>query len=305
MKSDSIQTVRPLEAGVVYAFSDCAEPVCIVRSGDRLAIETLDCYSGQIRSSADLGNLDRSRINPATGPIRIEGAKPGDILCITIDAIELAATGIIVAGNGIGAFGAEIEGRACRIVHIVGGSVKFNDYLSIQASPMIGTIGVAPAGGSISTKDPGAHGGNLDSALIRAGARVYLPVFQDGALLAIGDVHAVMGDGEVGGTGVEAGGTVLLAVDIIKGSRIHNPVLEAGEAWVTIASAKTLDGAVDHARLDMFRLLQQSLDLPDVELAMLMSIGGSSGICQIVNSMKTARFTMPMSLCGRRLLPHT
>jgi amidase len=295
--------ISPVIHGVVYHFDGSAEPVYRAGNGDLLSVKTLDCYSDQIQSPEDMRTLDRNLINPATGPIFIESAMPGDVVRISIEAIQPASTGIMIAGRGIGAFGDEISGRACRIVPVVANSLAFNESLSIAVNPMIGTIGVAPSKGYSSTREPGPHGGNLDTALITTGTRVYLPVFQEGALLALGDLHAAMGDGEVGGTGVEVGGIVWLTVDVIKGRSISNPILETSDAWVSLASADSLDAAVDRSRLDMFRLLQQSMDIPDVELAMLMSIGGSSGICQIVNSTKTARFAMPKSLCGRVLVP--
>ena len=289
--------VSPMNHRITYSFSASAQPVCTVMPGESFVVETLDCYSGQIRFPEDLNTLDRSLINPLTGPIRIEGTKPGDIISVQIQAIEPAKTGVLIAGNGIGAFGEILSGRACKVVSIEEGMILFDDGLSFPARPMIGSIGVAPADGEVTSRDAGPNGGNMDTALICPGSRLYLPVFQDGAMLSLGDLHAAMGDGEVGGTGVEVGGTVRLLVRIVKGGLITNPVLETEDAWVTLASAENLQLAIDIAIQDMFSLLMKSSGLSGHEIAMLMSAQGSAGICQIVNRLKTARFVMPKTVC--------
>jgi amidase len=270
--------------------------------GESIVVETIDCYAGQIRSPEHLTSFDRSRINPLTGPIQIEGAKPGDIVSVLIHSIELKETGIIIAGSGIGAFGANLDGRACRVVSIHDGSIIFNEKISIPIRPMIGSIGVAPVEGEMSSRDAGPNGGNMDTAFICPGTRVYLPVFQEGALLCLGDLHAAMGDGEVGGTGVEVGGWVRLLVELIKGETISNPVLETENAWITLASSENLQQAIDTSIRDMFNLLKNPSGLSDPDIAMLMSVQGSAGICQVVNRCKTARFVVPKTVCNNRLM---
>jgi len=294
--------VSPFDHGTTYSFSASAQSVYTIASDESILVETIDCYSGQIRSPEDMTGFDRSRINPLTGPIRIEGAKAGDIISVLIQSIEPKETGIIIAGSGIGAFGANLDGRECRVVSIHDGVIFFNETISFPLRPMIGSIGVAPAEGDMSSRDAGQNGGNMDASLICPGTRVYLPVFQEGAFLCLGDLHGAMGDGEVGGTGVEVGGKVSLIVTLVKGETISNPVLETDNAWITLASSENLQQAIDVSVRDMFTLMKNSSVMSDPEIAMLMSVQGSTGICQLVNRLKTARFVMPKAVCSNRLI---
>ena len=112
---------------------------------------------------------------------------------------------------------------------------------------MIGVIGVAPAGDDVPCGTPGSHGGNMDTRLIGDGATIYLPVQAPGALLAVGDLHAAMGDGEIAFTGVEVAGAVTLQVSLREDMSLTDPVLENDDTVATIASAETLDEAAKMA----------------------------------------------------------
>jgi amidase len=157
---------------------------------------------------------------------------------------------------------------------------------------MVGVLGVAPAGEPVPCGTPGPHGGNLDTRLIAEGATLYLPVAVEGALLAAGDLHAAMGDGEVAVTGVEVSGRVSLDVDVRRDLRLDGPLLEDAELVATIASAETLDEAAETATRRMAGLLSDrlGLDLPDA--VMIMSAVGSLEVSQIVDPLRTARFVM-------------
>ena len=165
--------------------------------------------------------------------------------------------------------------------------------------PMIGVIGVAPAGAPVSTATPGAHGGNLDTRLIGAGTVVYLPVAHEGALFAAGDLHAAMGDGEICGTGVEVSGSIAVRLDVRSDLQIEEPVLETRDLVVTIASAKTLDAAAEAATRHMAALLTQRLGITLEVATMLMSAGGDVQVSQIVDPLRTARFALPKSVIAR------
>jgi len=181
----------------VYALADEMEPAAREVPGERLVFEAQDALGGQVKTADDvLAELDFSRINPATGPVFVDGAEPGDTLVVRVVSIEPADSGAIVTGPGMGVLGDETERHATRILPVEDGAVVFDD-LRLPARPMIGVIGVAPSEGSHPTGTAHRHGGNMDTKEIVEGCTVYCPVAQPGALLALGDVHAVMGDGEV------------------------------------------------------------------------------------------------------------
>ena len=195
-----------------------------------------------------MNELDWNKINPATGPIFVEDALPGDILKVKIEKIEIGDQGVMA---------------------------------------------VVPAGDGVSCGTPGAHGGNMDNKMVKEGATLYFPVSVEGALFALGDLHAAMGDGEVSGSGVEIAGHVTVTLDVIKGEKITHPMLENEEVFTQIASAETLDEAANLAGAQMIERIVAKTGRPTSEVAMLMSMVGQSEICQIVNPLKTARFIVP------------
>ncbi|MFL0246595.1 acetamidase/formamidase family protein [Candidatus Clostridium stratigraminis] len=283
-----------------FTLSKDNAPYLRVNSGDTIEIETLDCFSGQLKTSYDtLEEMDWTKMNPATGPIFINQAKCGDTLKVTINSIDVSGQGVMSAGKSLGPLGDYLDEITTKIIPIIDNTALYDEVLHFGVNPMIGVIGVAPAEHSINTGTPGAFGGNMDNAMITAGAFLYLPVFVDGALFSLGDLHAAMGDGEIGETGVEIAGTVSVKLEIIKDLALNNPVVINEEFFTTIASAVTLDDAVNTSAIDMLMLLSERLDLNNNTIAMLMSAVGSSEICQVVDPLKTARFVMPRNILNK------
>ncbi len=277
-----------------FSFSAQNRPVLKVVSGTVLEMETMDCFSNQIQNSSDtVETLDWSKINPATGPIFIEGAEEGDALKVEILDISVAKKGIMVAGKGEGTLGHLLEGIHTKIIPIEGKMAMFDSKLSIPLNKMIGVIGVAPKEGEISCGTPGSHGGNMDNLMVTTGATLYLPVFVKGALFGLGDLHAAMGDGEIGVSGIEVAGSVKLRLEVVKNLKISDPILSNVDYFTTIASGKTIDDAIARATENMAFILKDRMPLNLHEIIMLMSATGQAQICQIVDPLKTARFAMP------------
>ena len=272
-------------------------PAAFAKDGDMVVFETLDCFGGQLTSEDQkMGGLDWSNINPATGPLYVEGAKAGDVLKVEILTIELDDHGVMIHSEGERVTGREVTGEAAKILPIENGCARFNDKLSFPLQPMIGVIGTAPAGEGIPTGTPGAHGGNMDCTRIGAGTTLYLPVNVDGALLAMGDMHAVMGDGEVGVCGVEIAGKITVRVSVIKDYALPTPFLLMDEVAMSICSAKTADEAADRATLAMHRFLVKELGMDGHDAGMLLSIAGNLRVCQVVDPEKTFRMEIPRSV---------
>ncbi len=282
-----------------YVFSKRNSPAIRMPSGGIIEIETLDCFSNLVKTTGDYLLFDRKKLNPVTGPIYIQDANPGDVLVIDILDIELDNYGVVVAGKGMGVITEKLQERSCKKIPISEDKAFFNTKLQLPIKPMIGTIGVTPNEKDIITLIPGSFGGNLDNNMITAGASLYLPVFVDGALFGLGDLHAIMGDGEVGDSGLEIAGKVRIKVTVKKDINLSNPVLKDGLYFSTIASALSIDDAVNRATNDMFNILSSRLDILPNELMMLMSLSGEAQICQIVNPLKTARFLIPKYVLER------
>jgi amidase len=263
-----------------------------------VVFETIDALGGQIKSEKDiLTVLDFSQINPATGPLFVHGAKPGDTLAIAIKSIDLPERGVIVTGKGMGVLGREIQSYATKILEINEGSVRFNKAI-IPISPMIGVIGVAPASGKYETGTAHQHGGNMDTKEIGKDATVYLPIFQQGALLALGDVHAVMGDGEVCVSACEVAARVMTEITIVKGRQTGWPVVETNHGILIIVSLPSIEEALTEATRQAVMLLQNRLNLSFEEAYMLASLIVDIKISQLVDPNKTVKAFIPKDFVG-------
>lgn len=279
---------------VIYEFNKDHEPVLLIDAGETVEIETYDCFENQVQNmETPIAGIDWNRVNPATGPIFVNQAKKGDILKVTIDKIEIGDQGVMAAGPNLGTLGHLIDEMAQKVMPIEDNHVVFDEKLRIPLNTMIGVIGVAPEGEPVSTGTPDRHGGNMDTKLIKEGATLYFPVFTDGALFALGDFHAAMGDGEIGVSGVEVPGKATVTIDVIKGQSIEHPVLTNEDGIVFLASSETLDEATKIATEQAGKFLKASTDLSMGEVAMLLSAAGDIEISQIVDPLLTARFVIP------------
>lgn len=274
----------------IYEMSHKHTPVLRVASGTEVTIETYDCFLNQITSAdTEFNAIDWSQINPATGPIYVEDAEPGDILAVKIHKIELDKQGVMATGPQLGVMGHRIEEFSVKVVPIENGQAIFNNEIALPLNPMIGVIGVAPKEGEVPCGTPGDHGGNMDTTLIAEGATIYFPVFHPGALFSLGDVHAAMGDGEVGVSGIEIPAKITATLRVIKGSSIETPLVENEEGIAFLVSKKTLDEAADQSVEQLVDYLLQRTNMKIDEVTMLLSAAGHVQISQIVDPLKTAR----------------
>ncbi len=291
------------EDGLLYAFRPDLTPVATVRSGETLDFVCEDSCGGQIASEKDtLDRLDFDRVNGATGPVQVMGSRPGDALRVRIRDIRVGDEGFQSIEPKYGVLGDDVEEPRTKMIPIRDGMALFTSKIRLPIRPHVGTIGVAPSAKEWTTFYPGDHGGNLDTKEISKGHSVYLPVFQPGAQLAMGDIHALMADGEVCVTGIEIGGTVRVRVDVVRGLRLKRPLVETPEAWMALASAPTLDEAAKLATRDGVQLLARAAKLPWDEAYMLASIACDLRISQDVDPWRTAKLVIP-KLLARRLLP--
>ncbi len=281
---------------VVYSMDKNNKPAAEAELPVRLTFETADCFEGQVKSESDtIEKLDFNRVNPATGPLYLKGVKAGDVIAVHIRDIRVHSPGVMVAAPGAGVLGDLVKESQTLIVPLENGTARFKD-LQLPLNPMIGVIGVAPAGEAVPCGTPGAHGGNMDTTLIAPGSTLYLPVQVEGALLAMGDLHAAMGDGEIMVSGIEAAGEVDVTVERAAGMDLRHPLVVTDDAVSVIVSAETLDEAVETATKEMARFVERHTDLTLNEAGMLMSACGSTEISQVVDPLKTARFSMPRSI---------
>lgn len=286
---------------VFFSFNPLLKPVLHVDQGEEVVMETHDCFQGQLHSEKDLiDKLDWDHVNPATGPVYIDGTKPGDVLRVDLLKVEIGEQSIMVTLPGEGALGDVISEMETTFLKMDGNEVVFKNKIRVPKKPMIGVIGVAPASGSVPNGTPGPHGGNMDCTLISEGASLYFTVGVEGALFGAGDFHAVMGDGEIVVCGAETPGEFRFKAQVednLKG--LPTPFLKNEHVVATIFSAPTLDEAASGATHAMAKFLTEVVKLSLNDAGMLMSIAGDLKFCQIVDPEKTVRFEFPINVLGQ------
>jgi amidase len=244
------------------------EPVLEIAPGDSVATTTVDAR-GQDRHSEKVAE----RGNPMTGPFYITGAEEGDTFAVTFDKLypnrDWGWTGRRIAPNVLDPgfeTGFVPDDEPLRwAVDLEAGTTTQADTLPglvLPLRPMMGCFGVAPPRGqAISTATSSTHGGNMDYRGFVAGVTVYLPVAAPGALFHLGDGHAIQGDGEIVGTGVEISFDVTFSVDLLKGKTIGWPRAENETHILVAGNARPLDQCVEHATSELVRWLEADYGL--------------------------------------------
>ena len=282
------------DSKTLFSFDKDLKPVLKVPSGETVRIRTKDCFGNQLQGPEDqLSEIDWEAINPATGPIYVEGAVAGGTLKVHIDNIELDAQTSSCTGKDEGVCGDRFSDWATHFCKVEDGKVVWDERLSIPVAPMIGVIGVAPEGEPVNCGTPGKHGGNMDNTAIAAGSTLYFPVAVDGALFGCGDMHAVMGDGEVSVSGAEVAGYATVTLTALPELSVPNPLIENDTHFGIIVSAESLDKAAELAVQQMVDLLASRTNESEADLVMLLSLVADVRVCQMVDPEKTVRFMVP------------
>jgi amidase len=252
----------------VSAYSAANPPAIRVGMGETFVMETNDRFQGY--TSPDDAPLDL--LLSMTGPVHVGGVQPGDTLAVEV--LNIAPSmgyGWIVATPGRAMLKDRITEWRRRKVQIDGDCVLFTDKIALPYAPMIGRMGVAPEGEPKSCNSVGRFGGAMSNIAIGPGAKVLLPVFAEGGLLTIEDVHAAMGDGESASSAVEMGAEVTLRCDVSTTLQAERPVVITRETIMTTGEGDSMEAASHMAMDDMARLLMYRLDLDPIDAAMLIS----------------------------------
>ena len=212
---------RALRKFVTTEHGRDSKPQFTVMPGEVFEAETQLCSGEWLQGMDDVWDASKAMGPNPTVVVAVEGAAPGDALRVHIHKIEPEGIGYTGFQNRNHALANKIIDRDwgynIRVVKIEGGYIHFTPTRRLPIDPMIGTLGTAPAGDPVRNSHGGRHGGNMDAQVVRSGTAVTLPVEVPGALLHIGDVHAVQGDGEIcGAGGIECRSLVTLHTEIVK-----------------------------------------------------------------------------------------
>ncbi|HIH88890.1 TPA: acetamidase [Candidatus Bathyarchaeota archaeon] len=279
------------------------KPIARVKPGEEVEIETWDAFGGCVtETQTRKQTLDKGvkvPVNPVTGPIHIEGAEPSDTLTVEILDIDLPDHGATTISPGFGGLEGWLNFMTPRtkISQIKAGKVFYKTdggrVVEVPVDPFIGTIGNSPVYEAINTLTPGPHGGNMDCPDIRPGNILHLPVNQPGALFGLGDVHAVQGDGEVGGSAIEVPAVVKLRFGLKKGYTIAWPRVESPDEIMTVCSAKPLEDAARLAYRELVNWMATDHGWQRDDAYMFLSIAAKARIAQIVDPLYTVVAKLP------------
>ena len=274
-------------------FSGSTQPVLHIRSGDTVKTITVD--AGGVDAE---GNPRALGGNPQTGPFFVEGAVPGDTLAIRIDRLHLnrdtaQSGGAIVPGALTGNYNRTVHYQDFDSTwkldreHATAGLAHPTDRLKsfrIETHPMLGCIAVAPARHeAFRTGWLGVWGGNLDYNKVREGTTVYLPVMQEGALLFLGDGHALQGDGELNGDALETSMDVEFTVRLIRGAGIAGPRFEDNEYIMASGIAGSLQEALQQATTELALWIEKDYKLSPNESNIVLGTAMEYNIAEVVD----------------------
>ena len=245
---------------IVYNTHSAANtPQITVKPGEVFVAETELCSGGWLKTIDDIFSPEKSSGTNPCVCIAVEGARPGDMLAVEILDIVPDSLGYTGFTSGAGWLPNKIMpegiGSCAKTVRIEDGLIWWSDKLKLPIKPMIGVLGTAPDTEALYNSRGGPHGGNMDVQEVCAGATVYLPVAVDGALLHVGDVHAIQGDGEINGAGgVECRAAVKLRVSIAKRLEHFGCVrIENADYIMTFACGRAAEDAFHSATEQLVR----------------------------------------------------
>lgn len=283
-----------------FGWDNSIPPVMRVAPGTTLDFECVDAGGGQVSKdskAADLVNLDFGRVNPVTGPIYVESAKPGDVLKVTFEGFRPSGFGWTANIPGFGMLADQFPDPALKTWSYDPSAAKpamFSSAAKVPLKPFCGTVGVALAEpGLHSVVPPRRVGGNLDIRDLSMGSVLYLPVEVEGALFSIGDGHAVQGDGEVCGTAIETPLNVTLTLELDRNLKLRTPCfmtpgpvtrhLDAKGYEVSTGIGPDLMQAARDAVSQMIDILGKQHGLSAIDAYMLSSVCADLRISEIVD----------------------
>jgi acetamidase/formamidase len=321
-----LHELRATPTTVHWGYFDAAlAPAITVANGDIVRVEALTHHAGdapELMMDAAIDDIfnaippeDRNPgVHIMTGPIRVEGARPGDVL----EVRYLQMTPRLRYGSNLAAHWGHLykefdEKERVTIYRLDQGTqtaeaVFAYDFpgkytvpgtvtqardccrqpalrgVRVPVRPHLGTAGVAPdVSGRVSTVPPGLHGGNIDNWRIGAGATMFYPVQVEGALFSVGDPHISQGDGEISGTAIEASLDVTFQLFVRHDFSFPSPLLQTPECWMTHGFDEDLNQAMRNASLEMLRLLTEHRGLSRDDAYSLMSVAADFGVTQVVD----------------------
>lgn len=295
------------------------KPVLRVASGDTIRVETMIARGLARLRAAGVAEAEipdalkaveaavKERgpgAHPLTGPIWVEGAEPGDVLEVRILGFEfLHPYGVSGFIPGSGTLPDDFPYTRFKLFRfdIGRGVTEFAPGITLRLAPFFGSIGVAPNPlvGRVSSGPPGHHTGNLDNKELVVGSTLFMPVHVPGALLSLGDAHAMQGDGEVTLTALETSVSGTVQVNLRKGMRLNWPRAETPTHYIAMGLHPDLDQAAQLATREAIDFLASQKGLSRDEAYILVSVGVDLRVTQFVDGTKGVHAMIPKSIFSK------
>jgi amidase len=276
------------------AFSGSTEPVLHIWPGDTVHTTSVDAGGAD-----EKGNKRVLGGNPLTGPFYVETAMPGDVLAITIKKLKLnrdwamsdkgfvnrAMTTNYAAKNKQDWTDTRWHLDLTKGLATLEKPSEAMKNFSVPVHPMLGCIGVAPGFGdsAMSAQDSGYFGGNMDFNQIAEGTTLYLGVSQPGALLYVGDGHALQGDGELNGNALETSMDIEFSVDVLPKKDISTPRAENADFLMAIALSGSLDSAFSRATSELATWLQDDYKISSSDVAAILGTSIQYSVSEVAD----------------------
>jgi acetamidase/formamidase len=293
-------------------FAADAKPVLTVKSGGVVTMDTICAIDEleQLGAAPDDPIRELKEVEAKvkdkgpgphvlTGPVAIEGARPGDVLEIEIVDIRLRSPyGWMMIEPDAGSLPEEFPYLRSKLVRLDDRNkvAEFAPGIRIPVRPFFGVLGVAPPEGRLSSGPPAYNGGNMDNKWLVAGTKVYLPVQVPGALFAAGDGHAAQGDGEVCITAIETNLTGVFRLTVRKDMKLRWPRAETPTHYITIGLHEDLNEAARRATKEMIDYLVTERGLSRDEAYMLTSAAVDLHVTQVVDHVKGVHAMLPKAI---------
>ena len=309
-----VRSYTPGREHYAYTFGGVA-PVMRIPPGTALRLWSDDAFGGALQSVDDLSaaKVDLRFVNPQTGPFHVEGAEPGDTLVLHLVSLEPArdwgASAAIPFFGGMTSTDRTVSlqdplpdttwiYQLDRARGTVAFAARHSDHrIELPIEPMLGTVGVAPAGNEVrSSLVPDRFGGNMDTPQMRAGATVFLGVNVEGALFSIGDGHYRQGEGEACGTAVEGAMTSTLIVELVKGGAPAWPRIEDDDCWMAVGSSRPMEDSWRIANAEMVRWVAELHGLHPMDAYQLVSQVARVPVANVVDANYSVVVKVPKSM---------
>jgi acetamidase/formamidase len=277
-----------------YKWSKEHKPVMHVSPGEWVTFEVNNVTSGQVKrtsKSEDIEEMDSSKNYPLTGPVQIDSAESGDTLVVHVGKIKTVEWGFSCIVPGLGLLEEFDRPFLWKWDLRSRNFAPFKNGIKVPLGPFCGVMGVAPPGeGFTEVMPPGNYGGNLDIRHLTTGSRLRLPVWVDGGLFSVGDMHAAQGDGEVCVSAIETHGSITVKFDLEKNTKLRWPeyyTMSEKQSrrgfFATMGIAPDLMQAAKESIRNMIAYLVKAYNLTREEAYVLCSVAADLRIHEVVD----------------------